>query len=146
MDFLTLLTKTLIAEIVYVVILLGTLTYITPNNRDRNNLIVLSGDLDSNRITINSDIYFGNVTYGETSLLNIKLKRRVENQFIGEILTECSCTEYRVLYPQNGTDSITIQITMRAVEYGKQIRRVHIYPSTNENCEAKSLTLIADVQ
>ena len=146
MRFFTLLIKIIIAEIVYVLTLLAISTYITPNNIGVNKEILIKGDLDSNRIIIKPDIYCGNLLYGDTSQLMIKLRRVIENQEIGDILTECSCTEYSIKYPPRSGDTITIQIKMKAVEYGKQIRRVHIYPSSTHNCEAVSLTLIADVK
>lgn len=145
-SFIILLIKITIAQAVYASTLLWLTTLVTPNDNNTHSVVEIKGELLPTNIDINPNIYLGRVFYGDTSHLTIKLKRAKENQNIGDILTECRCTEYSIAYPPQGSDTITIDIRMHAVEYGRQIRRVHIYPSTNENCEAKSLTLVADVQ
>lgn len=108
----------------------------------------INGTFDCRTITIMEEIDMGRVKYGEEKSITLSLEALKDSCYIGTILTECSCTKVERdsnrLY--NRGDTAYIYISMRGVEYGNQVRRIHILPHNNSEREAKSITLLADVE
>ncbi len=135
-----------IAEVVYsglLTLLLhnGTNSYIELQN------INIEGSIDSTSIYLTEKIEFGNIDYGVSRRARIKLTTLRNNCNISEILTECSCTTYTIEEhnsPLLKGDTLILNIDMRGVERGLQIRRVHLF--TDTIAEPHSITLTANVK
>ncbi len=138
----------IVSEIIYS----GVLTLAMKNSRentDSQQESIIQGFIHKENIDIPSEIDFKNIGYGRTGKVSILLIAQSDSCKIHEILTECSCTTFSIKEPQMPTqkgDTITINIEMKGVERGLQMRRIHIFQSTERDAEPKSLTLIANVK
>lgn len=140
------ITLIVITEIVYSVLLTLLLNNDNSSNIELQN-IDIEGSIDSMSIHLTEKIEFGNIDYGASKRARIKLTTLSNSCSITEILTECSCTTYTIEEhnsPLLKGDTLILNIDMRGVERGLQIRRVHLF--SHSETEPHSITLTANVK
>ncbi|MBP3419488.1 MAG: DUF1573 domain-containing protein [Marinifilaceae bacterium] len=150
-NFIIAFIKVIIGEAILIIMLLLCILQTEKDEVDlyRDKIIRrIDGSFDYKTITIIDEIDMGRVKYGKEKSITLSLAALCDSCYIETILTECTCTKVQIdsnrLY--NRGDTAHIHISMRGVEYGKQLRRIHILPKNNGISEAKSITLLADVE
>jgi hypothetical protein len=112
-----------------------------------NEDITINGSINLQKINTVNSVHWKKINYGESGTANINLIMECDSCKIYNVLTECTCTNYTI--KEKGVskgDTILLSISMKGVERGLQIRRIHLFCAKDNSIEAHSITLTANVK
>lgn len=147
MRFLKFIFIVILAECFYSATLVFIINDQLTNHRGVSDIIIQNGTIDSNGIYNIGDIEWQYLNYGKGAKATLNLRALHDSCKITQLLSECLCTTFSI--EKNSVamgDTIKINIEMRGVEMGLQIRRLHIFTSDSDSKEPHSIRLIANVK